>query len=218
MTSIKLIGVLGGTFDPIHLGHIHLVNSILEQTYVNYIKLVPCNYSPFRSQPFATNNQRLKMLELVTQESSNVSIDTYEIERNGPSYTIKLLQHLQRELLFVKEKCGLCLIIGADAFVHFTSWHKWEEILTLCNIIVADRPGTDQLYKTLPPNFPAQIVDSAIKLHRQTSGLIWFADLQPLNISASAIRYLISQEQYFSARALLHPKVWKYIEKNKIYR
>lgn len=217
MRSMKLVGVLGGTFDPVHLGHLHLAHSILEQSYLSHVTLVPSKRSPLRHEPLADDSHRLRMLELVTEGSFEFDIDTYELEHPAPSYTVNTIRFLRDEMHRLSDRYIICLIIGADAFMHFNLWHKWKEILKMCNVIVADRPGVEHSYRFLFDNFPAQIVDSPLKLRNRPSGLIWFASIQPLNISSSAIRYLLSKKEYEAVKSLLPQNVYEYIVENALY-
>jgi len=209
---LKLIGVLGGTFDPVHLGHIHLAKTILQQTYLHHIKLVPCYQSPHRNQTHSSAKHRMEMLKLAIANTTNLELDLFELKSPRPSYTIESIKHFHSRL---PEGYALCFIMGADAFAQFTLWNQWQEILKLCHIIVATRPGVDTSCKTLPKDFPASIVANATKLNKQSSGLIWFTDIKPLDISATTIRHFIQTGK--DASAFLPPKVWSYIKEHKLY-
>lgn len=212
-SSYKVIGILGGTFDPIHLGHLHLAKTILQQTYLQQIKLIPCYQSPHRDQPNVRAKDRLEMLKLAIADNPFLIAEGCELKKPRVSYTVDTLKLLLKKL---PEGFSLCLIMGADAFAQFTLWHKWQEILKLSNIIVATRPGVDTSCKKLPPNFPATIVTHPIKLHKKAAGLIWFTDIKPLDISATTIRHFIKTGKDVSA--FLPEPVLNYIEEHKLYR
>jgi nicotinate-nucleotide adenylyltransferase len=213
MATFKLIGILGGTFDPIHLGHLHLAKTILQQTYLQQIKLVPCYQSPHRDQPLVSSKHRLEMIRLATASNPFLQVDSCELKKPRASYTVNTLQQMHKQL---PEGFALCLIMGADAFQQFTLWHEWQEILQLCNLIVATRPGVDTSCKKLPKDFPATVVTHPIRLHKKPAGLIWFTDIKPLNISATTIRHFIKNGKDVSA--FLPEPVWHYIEKHKLYQ
>lgn len=213
MKKFKLIGVLGGTFDPIHLGHLHLAKTILHQTYLQQITFVPCYQSPHRDKPQVRPKDRLAMIKLAIDDHPFLEISPYELKKPRASYTITTLKYIQKKL---PEDFAICLIMGEDAFSHFTFWYKWQEILQMCNIIVATRPGVDISCKNIPKNFPATVVSHHTKLHDSPSGLIWFTDIQPLDISATTIRHFIKTGK--EVTAFLPKSVWHYIEKNNLYR
>ena len=136
----RLIGIFGGTFDPIHLGHIHFANTIYKLCDLQKILLVPCNKSPLRTQPIASAQDRFNMLKLACQNFPHMSVEDYEILRPETSYTVNTLKHLKQKY----SSSPLALIMGIDAFNSFDKWHKWEEILELSHLIIADRPGFKQ--------------------------------------------------------------------------
>ena len=193
MQNFHSIGILGGTFDPVHLGHLHLASEILLKANLDTILFIPCYQSAYGKEIIATPNQRLAMLKLAILENPKFSIDDREIKRKNISYTIDTIKSLHDEF----PNSTLHLIMGFDALLQFKNWRDWQGILKLANLIVADRPdvvGSFDKIKDLPKNI--------IKIN-------------PLPISATKIRTLIKTGE--SAKHLLPEKVWRYIIENNLY-
>jgi len=185
----KAIGILGGTFDPIHLGHLHLASEIYKQTKVKQIRFIPCCQSPFKERPMATDAQRLTMLKLATKNHPEFIIDDRELQRQGISYTIDTLKSLHQEF----SNTPLYLIMSMDAFSKFKLWRNWQEISQLAHLVIADRLGSKKI----------------------TNKNVSFINIDPLPISATKIRALIKNGK--DASAMLPKTVWDFIKKNKIY-
>jgi len=183
-----MIGILGGCFDPVHNGHLRSALEIQQFLGLDEVRLVPCNVPPHRAQPVASPQQRVAMLNAAIANYPVFSVDTRELEREGPSYTLDTLKSLREEMA----AATLCLLIGMDAFLGLTSWHRWHELTDYCHLVVMHRPGT-----RLPEQ--GELADF-IRLHRvmvagkldsQTAGLLLFHQVSQLEISATAIRKLL---------------------------
>jgi nicotinate-nucleotide adenylyltransferase len=210
--NIKPIGILGGTFDPIHLGHLHLAQQVLRNCQLAKIIFIPAHQSPLRKPPVATDQHRLQMLKLALADSPNFVIDESEIAQQKISYAITTLRSLRNKW----PTTPLCLIMGVDAFCRFDEWYEWQEILQLTHIIVANRPGSQlTLSQPLQQVLQAHQIASLDALQATLFGKIFFTDIQPLAISATQIRSLIQQHQ--DASRLLPQAVWAYILQNNIY-
>lgn len=210
------IGILGGTFDPIHLGHLHLGKTVLQMAKLEYLKLIPCYQSPLRIPPIASPEHRCAMIQLAIEKEPNFKLDEREITRKHISYTIDAIKSLRQEL---GVKVPLCLIMGSDAFMKFTSWHKWQSIIKLAHLIVATRPAVDADEHTLltaMDNFPLPRILKPEEMCTAAGGFLWYAAIEPLAISASAIREKIKHGE--SAARLLPTKVWQYIEAHNLYK
>lgn len=198
------IGILGGTFDPIHLGHLHLALEVHKQFDLAKIKIIPCYQSPTRSIPIASALDRVTMIKLAIAEFPNIELDEREIKQSKKSYTIETLQSLRQEL----PNTPLCLIIGADAFAHLSEWREWEKFTEFAHLIVVKRPNS--VLEHVQPNPPLS------KLSHNLSGGIFIAEINALNISSTMARDLIAQNKSISE--LVSQQVCDYILQNKLYR
>ncbi len=133
---MKPIGILGGTFDPVHNGHLRLAIEFYEQLDLAELKIIPLHIPPHRESPLADSGQRLNMLQLAIENIDGLVIDDCELQRKTTSYTIDTIS-------LVKEKTGdtpVCLLMGYDAFAKIYTWHRWEELLEYVHLVIADRP------------------------------------------------------------------------------
>lgn len=209
----KPIGIFGGTFDPIHLGHLHLAEQVLKKCDLDKIIFIPCYQSPLRKTPKAETTDRVAMLKLAIQNNKKFQIDTEEIFRLPPSYTLDTLKALHLKY----KKQPLCLIMGFDAFLRFDEWHKWKEILDLAHLIITNRPRTPQLAnKELIDLVRNHETHDLNNLRSAPSGFIYFIDINPLPVSATLIRTLVKENK--SAEAFLPKAVWEYILKRDLYK
>lgn len=183
------IGIFGGTFDPIHYGHLRTAFEMLQALRFDEVRFMPCGNPPHRPRPVADAALRLQMVTVATQGQSGFVVDDRELSRDGPSYSVDTLTALRQE--FPKKSLGL--IIGMDAFLGLPKWHQWREILGLAHIVVAHRPGwrapdIGPLGELLADRGTHRIDD----LHRARSGHIYIHDVTQLEISSSEIRELVA--------------------------
>ena len=134
---MRLMGVFGGTFDPIHYGHLRTAFEMLQALRFDDVRFVPCGDPPHRGTMYATAAQRLRMVQLAVSGHPGFTVDDRELRRDGPSYTIDTLLALREE--FPDQALGL--IVGMDAFLGLPGWHRWDEFLAVTHIVVAHRPG-----------------------------------------------------------------------------
>ncbi len=208
----KPIGILGGTFDPIHFGHLRPAVDLLNQLPLAQIRFMPNHIPPHKTLPGSQSEQRLTMVNLAVRGQEKLVVDSRELNRDKPSYTIDTLKELKREL----PHTPLCFIMGMDSLLSFTRWHQWQHILDYCHLIVCCRPGwqhednpeTQALLSQRQTQAPAD-------LQNQQAGRIYLAQVSQLDISASQIRQLVSMNQ--SASYLLPTSVLEYIQKNQLY-
>lgn len=207
MTSA--IGILGGTFDPIHYGHLRPALDVAERFDLAEIRLIPSARPPHRGQPLATPEQRLAMLELAVAGNKTFVVDDRECHRQGKSYTIDTLVSLKQEL----PKRPLYLLLGTDAFYGLPMWHRWQELLDFTHIIVMTRAGEDATMPTALADWEISDVDEMdLAL---LAGKVYRCDVSQLAISATQIRKLLSNNK--SPQFLLPDAVLEYAQQEKIY-
>ncbi|MDA0679460.1 MAG: nicotinate-nucleotide adenylyltransferase [Proteobacteria bacterium] len=183
------MGVFGGTFDPIHYGHLRTAFEMLQALRFDEVRFMPCGNPPHRDTPVAATNLRLDMVRVATEAQQGFIVDDRELQREGPSYSVDTLTALRNE--FPLRSIGL--IIGMDAFLGLPKWHHWREILKLAHIVVAHRPGwrapdMGPLGALLADRGTHRIGD----LHDALAGHIYIHDVTQLEISSSEIRELVS--------------------------
>lgn len=208
------VGVLGGTFDPIHLGHLRPALEVWEQLDLEEIRIVPCHIPPHRRSPRASVAQRVRMVELAVQGQAGFRLDLREVERAGPSYSVDTLTALRAEL---GEDVPLCLIMGMDAFAGLPSWHRWTELIELAHLVVTHRPGSPASQDIDLGDWLERVrTEDPRDLHARSRGHVWFCPVTQLDISATDIRRRIKAGR--SPRFLLPDAVWHYIHAEGLYR
>ncbi len=211
----KAIGILGGTFDPIHYGHLRLAQEVSEALGLAQTRFIPGGTPPHRAAPQSAVAQRVAMVKLAIADNPLFAIDERETNRRGPSYSFDTLAELRAELGPAQP---LVLMLGADAFVAFNRWHRWREIFSLAHIAVAHRPGatlTDIQEETLARELAQRRTSDATMVHRTCAGAIVVAPITALDISATAIRAAIHARR--SVRYLLPAAVLAHIESNHLF-
>jgi nicotinate-nucleotide adenylyltransferase len=210
------IGVFGGTFDPIHFGHLRPALELLEQLSLQRLYLIPSAVPPHRDEPHATARQRLAMLRLAVEGQPGFVVDERELLRSGPSYTVDTLESLRAEV----GDTPLCLLLGVDAFLGLPEWHQWPRLLELAHIVVAHRPGWRLEEASMPPALRRVVAGrwlaDAAALRAAVSGGVLLQGVTQLDISATGIRERIAAGK--SANYLLPAKVWQYIQEQDLYR
>ena len=206
-----MIGVRGGTFDPIHTAHLRATQEVAEALSLSQVRFIPGKLPPHRSQPDATADQRLAMVELAIASNERFIADDRELRREGYSYTVDTLRSLRQEL---GGREPLVLILGLDAFQGFTRWHEWETITTLAHLAVTSRP--DYTAQPLQAWAQAMQTENAEDLRNSPAGKLFFTDTTALAISATDIRH--QQQERRSIRYLLPDAVYDYIQHQNLYR
>ncbi len=209
-----MIGIFGGSFDPIHFGHIKSVLALLARFDFKQIRLIPCQQSPLKDIPQASAEQRWEMLNLITDSHERLLADNRELKRKGPSYTIDTLKELKEE---TNSQEPLVLIIGIDAFLEFCKWHQYKEILSLSHIVLLQRPGyTLPKYGCEKDIFDASVTEDIKDIMETLNGKIYLSDEEKIEISSTDIRKCISEGR--QPRYLLPGNIWNYIRGNNLYK
>lgn len=213
------IGIFGGTFDPVHFGHLRPALELCEQLGLARVHLVPSAVPPHRATPRVSAEQRLAMLALAVDGEPAFKVDDRELRRSGPSYMVDTLASLREE--YGSER-SLCLLLGVDAFLGLPAWHRWEQLLALAHIVVAHRPGWHLQRPTGQVNPALALLgedgdgDDVECLRRRPAGCVVLQPVTQLDISATALRAAIADGR--SARYLMPDAVWHYIEQHNLYR
>jgi len=208
----QAIGILGGTFDPIHFGHLRTALELYQAHELAEVRLIPCYQPVHRKFPVASPEHRLAMVRTAIADETALKVDNCEIQRKGPSYTIDTLEILREKL----PHTPLCLIMGIDALLGFPSWHRWEDILKSAHLLIAHRPQ----YHLPQTGIVADLLKQRLKhhssaLHECLVGNIVLHPVTPLEISATDIRKQIAAGR--NPRYLLPDAVYQYIEQHGVY-
>jgi nicotinate-nucleotide adenylyltransferase len=187
---MKPIGIFGGTFDPVHYGHLRTAFELLQALDLEEVRFIPCGDPPHRGGTFAPAALRLDMVRLATRDERDFLVDDRELRREGPSYSIDTLASLREEF----PGRSLCLITGMDAFLGLPTWHRWDEILDFAHIVVAHRPGWQA-----PDEGALGALTGERKtrrkgdLHEAPSGRVYIDAVTQLEIASTEIRSLVAE-------------------------
>ncbi len=208
----QAIGFLGGTFDPIHFGHLRPALEISEALSLQQLFLMPNHIAPHKSASHATAKQRSEMVKLAIQHQARIEMDTRELNRAKPSYTIDTL----KELKALYPSTPICFIMGMDSLISFDTWFQWQEILNYCHLIISQRPRWHCQFNSAVQ----EVVDrckttNKQELHNLQSGKIYFQTTSQLDISSTEIRQLLNKK--ISIDYLVPEAVNDYIKEHKLY-
>jgi nicotinate-nucleotide adenylyltransferase len=216
--SIAPIGIFGGTFDPIHFGHLRLAQELAESMRMAEVRFMPGGTPPHRALPQVTSEQRLDMARLAIDGNPLFTIDDREVRRSGPGYTVDTLTEVRRE---IGAERPLCLLLGADAFLELATWHRWHELFALAHLVVAHRPGFPpeswpaRMPEPLAREYSARLLRQPFAVHLAPAGGIATQAIAALDISASMIRDSLARG--VSPRYLLPEPVLDYIRSQGLY-
>jgi nicotinate-nucleotide adenylyltransferase len=210
-----MIGVLGGTFDPIHFGHLRTALDVTETLDLQQLRFIPCGEPPHRQPPVASAAQRLAMVQAAIAGEARFVADDREIRRGGPSYMVETLGSLRDEL---GAQQALALIVGLDAFAALHDWHRWQELIGLAHLIVMTRPGWS-MEDISNPDLQALVsehrTDDHASCHNQVAGCVIFCPVTELAISSTRIRQQLQIGK--NVRFLLPEAVQELIQQQHIY-
>ena len=204
-----MIGIFGGTFDPIHIGHLRTAIELRDSLGLDHIKLLPCHLPAHRDRPGASSKQRITMLELAVEGLDTLVVDKREAERDSPSYSVDTLTSFRAEL----PDTQLLFCMGMDAFSGFTDWYRWEAILEIAHLVVVDRPGSSlssASAELLASRKCASVTDLI-----QPAGSILLQSVAQFDVSATRIRQLVSQKRDISY--LVPEAVGRYVNEQGLY-
>ncbi|HAF45980.1 MAG TPA: nicotinate-nucleotide adenylyltransferase [Gallionellaceae bacterium] len=218
--STAPIGILGGTFDPIHHGHLRIAQEALEQCKLAQVRFVPCGTPPHRPAPQASAKMRWEMVRLALNGHPDFLVDVREVFRSDPCYTVDTLTALRAEL---GDQQPICLILGGDAFLQLHTWHEWKRLFALAHIVVLQRAGglplgnaMQKADAALQTEYQARLAPGADALHESPAGTIFVADMPALEISSTDIRRRCAEKK--SVRYLVPDAVVNHINTNSLYR
>ncbi len=205
-----MIGILGGTFDPIHYGHLRPAFETRRALSLDLVHIIPAGTPPHRPAPIADPGQRLRMVELALAEFPGLIVDDREIRRPGPSYTVQTLESLRAEI----GRDPLCLLMGTDAFYDLESWYQWQRLPELAHIVVMQRPGWP--ISAVPRWARDRVRNDARELLQRSSGYVIFQQVTPQDISATRIREAVARNE--PVDQWIPVAVWEYIRAEGLYR
>lgn len=216
--GIAPIGILGGTFDPIHNGHLRLAQEALEQCRMQQVRFIPNGTPPHRTPPVASAEARMDMVRTALHGNHEFSVDVREVYRTDPCYTVETLTSLRTE---IGREQPLCLLLGSDAFLNLHTWHQWLKVFELAHIVVMQRPGRplgnaiETADDALKAEYRARLAPAPKRLHESPSGAIVALDMPLLDISATDIRRRCSEHK--NIRYLTPDGVAHYIYSKQTY-
>lgn len=208
-----MLGIFGGTFDPVHFGHLRPALEVQQALGLNEVRFIPAGQPPHREVPHALPSQRLSMLRAAIEDQPGFVVDEREIRREGPSYMVDTLASLREEV----GQLPLCLILGYDAFLGLPGWHQWHRLIELAHLVITHRPGWnhDDLNDVLQ-SLVKQHEVAHEQLSEQAAGGLLFVPVTQLDVSATTIREQIRAGQ--DIRYLLPDTVYRIIREQKLYR
>jgi len=207
-----MIGIFGGTFDPVHLGHLALANTAYEHCQLQKIIFVPLGTPSHRGMPKVSSQSRVKMLGSAISGHAEYEISTIEIEKSSPSWTVETLEHFRHEM----PDETFCLLIGSDAFKAINTWYRWQSLLDYCHLVVVSRAGDDAVLNIEVADFLEQ--HRIFSLHDMVDddhGGIYWLEEEILDVSSTRVRQSIAAGE--SLTALLPSAVEKLIKENGYY-
>lgn len=212
------IGILGGTFDPIHYGHLRLAQEVADKLRLAEVRFMPSGTPPHRSSPGAPAADRLAMVQLAVTGNSLFTVDPRETLRTGPGYTVDTLTAMREE---VGAGQSLVLLLGADAFLELATWSRWHQLFTLAHVAVAYRPGfpvdtwQSRMPQPLAAEYNKRLMRQPLGVHTAPAGGIVVVPIAALDISATLIRDAMLAGS--NPRYLLPEEIIKYIQEHDLY-
>ena len=205
-----MIGIFGGTFDPVHIGHLRTALDVYEALALDELRFIPLGQAVHREQPLTSAEKRLALLHAAIEDQPGFTVDERELRRDSPSYTLHTLESLRADL---GAETPLCLLLGRDAFNAFHTWHQPVTILQLAHLVVMDRPGHDLPGQGLLEELmQGRVTTDIAELNGEPGGRILFQPVTRLDISSSDIRTRLAAGRSIrwlvpeSVRVILQPE------------
>ncbi len=206
------LAIFGGTFDPVHYGHLRCADDARRQLGLKTLYLLPSGSPPHRVTPVATSQQRLEMLKLAVPGYPGLEIDERELHRDGPSYMVDTLQSLRSEF----PDRPLLMLIGQDVANHLHRWHRWQDLFGLTHIVIMTRPGGRAEYDVkMAAQVQRRSKPDLQELSRSNAGTVVALEVPAIDISATTVKRLIDQQR--STKTFLPLAVREYIQTHHLY-
>lgn len=205
----KRLAILGGSFDPVHFGHIKPALELVRTYHLDKVILLPCKLSPFKQKTNTSIAHRWKMLQMVAAQVPQFVADSRELTRDTPSYSFLSIQEISAEL---GENSKLFWILGADALADFPRWYHVDDMMKLCNVLVLSRPGYEFKHDVW---LQQHMANDSEQFEHNYPGSILITNTEQFEVSSSKIRSIIQSGQ--QPRYMLPGGVWNYIKRNKLY-
>ena len=219
MATTGPVALFGGTFDPVHFGHLRLAEELSATARITQVRFVPSAIPPHRATPGTRPEDRVEMVRLATAGNPVFSVDDRELRRTGPGYTVDTLAEVREE---IGQTRPLVMLLGADAFLELATWRRWRSLFDLAHIVVAYRPGfpidswQSRMPAPLAQEYAARHMHQPLAVHLAPAGGIAAVAMTGLDISATFVRDALRSGR--SARYLLPGSVLDYIQTHGLYR
>ncbi len=209
------IGLYGGTFDPVHLGHLKVARSVLELFEIEKVLFVPAQLAPHKlTRPVTASLHRYAMLALATQDDPALAISTYELDGSDRRFTVDTIGHFQQEL---GDEYELFFIMGADSWSEIKTWREWQRLLSMVHHVVVTRPGYDVEVHDEVSDRIVDLRSRELSTTNWSAPKIFFTDIVFEDVSATEIRELGRQKKFEELSRYVSRSVVQYIEKYSIY-
>jgi nicotinate-nucleotide adenylyltransferase len=205
----KALGIIGGTFNPVHIAHLRIAIDFAESFNLSQVSLMPCAEPVHRDQPDVATEDRVAMLELAVKASEKIAIDLREVKRKGPSFTVDSLAQIRAEC---GDDTALYFAMGTDAFQQITTWHCYQQLFDLANIVVMHRP--ESAFALNEPYFLER--QQSFTGEHQAAGALYELPVSALAVSSTMLREKIKAGR--SVDFLVPPEVQNYIAEHQLYR
>lgn len=210
----RAFAVFGGTFDPIHRAHVACAQYVLQHCAVREVQLMPCHLPPHRASPGVSAEHRAAMVQLAIQHIPGLSLQSLELNKHSPSYTVDSLRLLREQY----PRGGLLFVMGMDSLAYFKQWHQWQSILQLAHLVVCQRPGSTAADGDCPQLLEQYGTSALQDLHLLDAGKIMLLNNPPVELSATRVRALLEKNQSGGELTQLIPaEVLQYIKTERLY-
>ena len=212
MSTKDYIGIFGGSFDPIHKGHVESLKRVTEQLNLSKVLVIPNKVSPLKDLSIASSLEKIKMLEIAFKDFKEIEIEDYELKKEGPSFMIETLQYLDKKL---GKKKHFLLIIGEDSFQSFHLWKNYQHIIKMTSLLVMNRPGLKNDLTAKAIALHKDCIENTYGDNNLKKGKIYFIQIKPNQASSTHIRENIDDQSVLAEG--LDDDVLKYLQEQKIY-